>query len=244
MDDSEKISGKKIFDILDQLKNDHTILNIHVMGTDFDGLSIILGVSDGENPRFFIDYPGGANSFTLFEKGKKCYFEFSDQGKIKYSFKTTIHNVFGKRIKFNFPEFIERTQRRKVFRVSVPSNTRLVCSNNDIQFKFDIINISEGGLLACLDGKNHRKDILFKGNKLRNLILSIEIDYKPVKINVKTAEIMRLVKIDENRTFNYGLKFTEMDKMEQDELKRFIYYCQRKELQKREKLKTKRSIQT
>lgn len=233
MEDSEKIRGEKIFDMLEQLKKNHTILNMHVLGTDFDGLSIILGLSDGENPRFFIDYPVKAGSDTPISVGKRCYFEFSDEIKIKYSFESTINSVFGKRIKFNLPEFIERSQRRKAFRISPPSNSRLLYADRDNQFQFDIINVSEGGLLVCIGEKYHRADILFKGNTLGNLILSSEMDNMPIDIRIRSAEIIRLDKRKEGRIFIYGFKFTEIDKTEKNKLTNFIYYCQRRELKKR-----------
>lgn len=233
MDDSEKISGKKIFDILEHLKKSHAILNIHVMGTDFEGLTIILGVSDGEQPRFFIDYPGGGNSPVPLSVGKKCYFEFSDEDKIKHSFKTTVHSIFGKRIKFNFPEFIERSQRRKAFRIPVPSGCRLVYSNSNDQYEFDVMNVSAGGLLVSLKTTYYNSGILFKGNKLKGLVLSSKQQDISVKINIQAAEIVRLEKIDGSERTNYGLKFIEIDKKEEDKLKRFIYYCQRRILKKR-----------
>ena len=233
MDNSEKIRGKKIFDILEYLKSSHTILNIHVMGTDFEGLTIILGVSDGEKPSFFIDYPGGANSLVPLSIGKKCYFEFNDEGKIKHSFKTTIHSIFGKRIKFNFPEVIERSQRRKTFRILVPSGSRLLYSNNKDQYEFDVVNVSEGGLLVSLKAIHHNDRILIKGNKLSDLVLSSKQKDLSVKIKINAAEIIRLEKLDDSDRINYGLKLIEVDKSEEDKLKRFIYYCQRKILKKR-----------
>ena len=233
MDDSEKIRDEKIFSILEQLKNDRTILNIHVMGTDFDGLSIILGISDGESPRFFIDNPSRANHAAPLSVGRKCYFEFNDGDRIKYSFKTTIESIFGKRIKFNFPEFIERSQRRKAFRIPVPKGSRLLCSTNNNQFKFDIINVSEGGLLVSIEAISHNSDILFKGKKFKGLLLSAEQADKSVKINLHSAEIVRVEKMDENGRINYGLKFIDIEKRDQDELRRFIYYCQRRILKKR-----------
>jgi hypothetical protein len=106
MEDTEKISGKKIFAILEKLKKDHTILNIHVMGTSYDGLTILLGLSETGNPGFFIDYPGSADSVAPLSVGKKCYFQFSDGERIQYRFKTIIKSIHGRRIKFNFPEYI------------------------------------------------------------------------------------------------------------------------------------------
>lgn len=233
MNDSEKISGKKIFNLLEQLKGNHTILNIHVMGTDFDGLTIILGVSDGENQRFFIDYPGRSYSNAVFTKGKKCYFEFSDSEKIHYSFKTTIDRIFGRRIKFNFPEFIERVQRRKVFRIPTPSGTRLTYSHRSGKFEFDIINISETGLLATLKNIHLGEHIFLKGSKLDKLVLILEQEDMSVNVNIKSAEIVRLEKVTEEDRVNYGLKYDDISKEGRDELKRFIYYCQRRILKKR-----------
>lgn len=236
MDDSEKISGKKVFDILEQLKNNNTILNIHVIGTDFDGLSIILGVSGGENPRFFIDYPGKADYLAPLSAGKKCYIEFNDDNKIKYNFKTTIDSVFGKRIKFNFPGFIERSQRRKTFRIPVPSNTRATYSNDDRHFEFIMINISEGGALVSLKAAEHNSDILYEGSTLDRLSLVSKQKDGSIRIDIKSAVILRIEKVHESNRVNYGLKFLDMDNSARNELRRFIYYCQRRELQKRGEL--------
>ena len=236
MDDSEKISGKKIFDILEQLKKNHTILNIHVMDTDFDGISIILGVSDGEKPRFFIDYPGRADSFAPLSAGKKCYFEFSDESKIKYSFKATIYSIFGKRIKFDFPEFIERSQRRKAFRVTAPIGTRVSFTANDKKYQFNVTNISEGGLLICIKSASVGKGVIFEGNKLKKILFSAKMENSSVNLNIASAEIVRMEKNDENCMITCGLKFIDIDKKDQDELRRYIYFCQRKELKKRGEL--------
>ena len=233
MDDSEKISGKKIFNILEQLKRNHTIINIHVMGTDFEGLSVILGLSDGEKPTFFIDYPGTSDSFIPISEGNKCYFEFNGEDKIQYSFRTTIDRILGKRIKFFFPEVIERTQRRRAFRISVPSGTKLLYSARGNRFEFDILDISEGGLLAGLKFLHHKKELFFKGVKLYNLSISLTQEDISVMIKVKSVEIIRLENIKERGRFNYGLRFIEIDMENKDVLKRFIYYCQRKVLKKR-----------
>ncbi len=233
MEDSEKIKGKKAFDLLAQLKDNHTILNIHVMGTNFDGLSIILGLSDGESPCFFIDYPGRYDSVAPLAEGKKCYFEFSDEGKIRYSFKTTVFKIIGNRIKFLLPEYIERTQRRKSFRIPAPYGTRLICFVISNRLEFDITDISEGGLLAGTEIANHIKKFIYKSATLNNLSISYKEEEVQVKIKVKAAEIVRLEKIKESGRYSYGIKFTEIIKEEQDELKKFIYYCQRKVLKKR-----------
>ena len=216
MDDSEKIRGKKIFSILEQLKDNHTILNVHVMGTDFVGLSVIVDFFDGENPRFIIDYPGTHGSKPTMVKDKKCYIEFSGADKIPYSFKTTIDKISEKRIIFHCPEFIERTQRRRAFRIHVPSGTKMYYTHRNKLLEFDIIDISEGGLLAGIKAINHES-----------------LEDISVNIKVTSAEIVRVEHIKETARFKYGLRFIDINNEEMNSLKRFIYYCQRRLLKKR-----------
>ncbi|NLD38859.1 MAG: PilZ domain-containing protein [Desulfatiglans sp.] len=233
MEDIEKISGKKMFAILEKLKQDHTILYIHVMGTDFDGLTVILGLSESENPGFFIDYPGSAGVEAPIAKDKKCYFQFNDGERIGYSFKTTIKSIHGRRIKFPFPEYIERTQRRNYFRVAVPSGVTLSCRCADNQMTFQVINISEGGIQVESDINQHNKDILFKGQKFVGSSLLYGQEETPVNIKIDTSEIIRISKHVETGKIDLGLKILEIKKDDQNELKKFIYYCQRRVLKER-----------
>ena len=233
MDDSEKISGKRIFSILEKLKEKHTILNVHVMGTDFEGLSVIVDFFDGDNPRFIIDYPGTHGSNPTMVKDKKCYIEFSGEDKIPCSFKATIDKISEKRIIFHCPEFIERTQRRRAFRIHVPSGTKMYYTHRNKLLEFDIIDISEGGLLAGIKAINHESLILFKGSKLDNLLISAALEDISVNIKVTSAEIVRVEHIKETARFKYGLRFIDINNEEMNSLKRFIYYCQRRLLKKR-----------
>jgi c-di-GMP-binding flagellar brake protein YcgR len=232
MFDLDKISGNRILNILEQLRDDHTILNIHVMGIEFDWISIILDISDDKKPCFFIDSPERANPESSLSPGERCFFEFSDDNKIRYSFITTIARNLGKKLKFNFPEFIERSQRRKSFRVTVPSGTKLNYRNNEDTFKLDTINVSEGGVLASLKDTKHVNSIFFEGNKLNRLSLSTN-ENSLININIRSAEVVRVDKINVSGRVHYGIKFIDIDKSEQDKLKNFIYYCQRRVLKKR-----------
>jgi c-di-GMP-binding flagellar brake protein YcgR len=233
MESSEKISGSKIYTILEQLKNDHTILNMHVMGTNFDGLTIILGLSESENPGFFIDYPGSAGVVAPIAEGKKCYFQFSDGERIKYSFKTTIKSILGRRIKFPFPEVIERTQRRNSFRAPVPQGVKLLYKFADTQLDFEIINISEGGILIQIDIKQYNKQFMVKGKRLSGLVLVYENEEMQINMKIGSVVIVRLLKDIDTDKIELGCKIFEIAKGDQNELMRFIYFCQRKVLKDR-----------
>jgi c-di-GMP-binding flagellar brake protein YcgR len=233
MENTEKITGRDIYTILEQLKKDHTILNMHVMGTNFDGLTIILGLSDTENQGFFIDYPGNADTVAPIAEGKKCYFQFNDGAKIQYSFKTTIDRIIGRRIKFPFPEYIERAQRRNTFRVPVPPGTKLLYKYADSHLEIDVINVSEGGFLIETDIKQYNKDIMYKGKRFSGLVLVYEHEETLVNIKIGSADIVRQAKFAEEGKLDFGIKIFEIKKDEQNELRKFIYYCQRRVLQER-----------
>jgi c-di-GMP-binding flagellar brake protein YcgR len=233
MENTEKIDGRNIYTLLEQLKKDHTILNMHVMGTTFDGLTIILGLSDTGNQGFFIDYPGNADSVAPIAEGKKCYFQFSDGAKIQYSFKTTINQIIGRRIKFPFPEYIERAQRRNTFRVPVPPGTKLLYKYADNQLNFDVKNVSESGFLIEADFKQYNKDILYKRKRFNGLVLVYENDEMPVSIKIDSSQIVRQAKYAEEGKLDFGIKIVEIKKDEQNELRKFTYYCQRRVLKER-----------
>ena len=134
-----------------------------------------------------------------------------------------------------FPE-----KKLKAFRIPATSGSKLICSVNDHQIEFDIINVSETGLLISLKNKSHRKINLFEGKKLNNLLLSVSQKDNPININIGSVEIIRSENAKISGRINYGLKFIDIDIREQDELRRLIYYCQRKELQKRGGLELKK----
>ncbi len=232
MEGSEKITGNKIFGILDQLKNNHTTIDMHVMGTSFDALSIILDVSKGVFPYFCIDFPGKSRSSVPVVEGGKCYFEFYSEEKIQCKFKAAITAITDKYIKFDFPEFIEKTQRRKAFRVAAPDGTKLKSSRNK-EIDFDVLNIGEGGLLAGIKSSRHNDSIFFNGSVLKGLTIISFQDGIAINTDVESAEIVRVEDKKELGSFYYGIKFTEVNIKSQNEIKRFIYYCQRQLLKKR-----------
>ena len=233
MEGSEKITGNKIFSILEQLKNNHTTVDMHVIGTSFNALSIILDVKKGVFPYFCIDYPTRSRSVVPVVEGKKCYFEFYSEEKIQCKFRAVITSITGSYIKFDFPEFIEKTQRRKAFRVAAPGGTKLKCSIKKNMFEFDVLNIGEGGLLAGIRSIRHDESLLFNGSILKGAVLSSFQDGIAINTGIKSAEIVRVEEKRELGSYYYGIKFTEMDIKSQNEIKKFIYYCQRQLLKKR-----------
>jgi c-di-GMP-binding flagellar brake protein YcgR len=98
---------------------------------------------------------------------------------------------------------------------------------------FTVINISEGGIQIEADLNRYNKDILFKGNKFSFISLLYDREETPVNIKIGSAEIVRVTKYVETAKLDFGLKILEIKKDDQNEFKKFIYYCQRRVLKER-----------
>ena len=235
MGNSERIIGNKISQLLDQLKKDRIILDIQVLGLDYEGLTMITDINIAKG-YFLIDFPGGFDAVKKSAVGKRCFFEFSDQSKIHYNFRAPIESLIKDNIKINFPDFIERTQRRRFFRVAVPSGTKLFCRLNNIKYEFDVINISEGGVLIGIKSKYHDNAVLYKNGIINRFTIMAKNDDSTVNLSLETAEIVRLENHKDRGRYNYALKFTGVDRAESEKIRRFVYDCQRRILKQRDKL--------
>lgn len=235
MVDSDTIRGDKVFKILDQLQKDKTILNLHVLGIGYEGLTIVTGVDSNNNGDscFLIDRPGGL-SMGVFEKieGKKAIFEFNDENRIHYKFRAIIGGLDKRDIRVEFPESIERIQRRKFFRTISPPGTKILF-NADNRYEFNVLNISEGGLLINQKARFHNKSLLYVDAILESIYLVSKNDNIVTNIGIKKAEIVRINKSPETGRYNYALKILELGKNEEMDIRKFIYESQRKVLQRR-----------
>ena len=231
---TDRITGKNRFNIFDQLIKDRTILKLNIFGADYEGLTIVIDIKkDGKPPSFLIDYPGGGRNAVRDALGKKVLFEFSGKDRIQYYFKARISEVSKDQIRVSIPEEIERIQRRKSFRTATPHGTRVVFDSIIDQFNLNVINVSEGGMLINHKALYHNKDVFYKGGVLEGLKLICDEDSLKTRINIDKAEIVRVEKIANTGRYNYALKFKDIEKNKSDELRGFIYECQRFALKKR-----------
>ena len=92
--DSKKIYGKKIFQLLEDLEKDRTILNLHLIGKEYERLTIVTGrVFNEEKAYFLIDYPNGFREALGDGKNKRLLFQFIASDKIQYRFRTTFTKI-------------------------------------------------------------------------------------------------------------------------------------------------------
>ena len=91
MNKSENISGKKILTVIRQLKDDRTVLNLNLIGKDFERLTIVTGIKIRNGiPVILIDRPSGFEELGNDIKGSRIVFEFSGNDHIPYRFRSVI----------------------------------------------------------------------------------------------------------------------------------------------------------
>jgi hypothetical protein len=61
----------------------------------------------------------------IYGKRRFALFDFVGKDKILYSFRTVVGRINGDDIWMEFPEFIERVQRRKFYRIAPPIGTKI-----------------------------------------------------------------------------------------------------------------------
>ncbi|MDY6791224.1 MAG: PilZ domain-containing protein [Thermodesulfobacteriota bacterium] len=236
----EKIEGQHIADILTTIKKDKTLIKMRLTGKNYECLTIITNVyPNKKNRTFMIDSPkdfqpasGGLNNL-------KMNFKFTGKDNLSYSFKTSGGEIHHDEIKVNFPDFINRKQRRKDFRLEVPAGTKLHVRINSKLLKMNVIDVSLGGTLIALVGhmpEIEEKHFLKVGDCFEDIELLFPLEGKFFKSKIKKATIVRAVKGSLKPKNCCALQFVSIDKNEQKSLTKFIYKYQQQLLRKRIRL--------
>ncbi len=133
------------------------------------------------------------------------------------------------------PEEVERKQRRKLFRIDAPAETKLCFSIHATRHELEVIDISLGGSLAALvqtDSPVKHKPPFPDIHALKDveLVFPAEISRQPIRI--KTAQIKRVKKNPETTRYEMALEFNQISKRDERLLNDLIYGLQRQHLRK------------
>jgi c-di-GMP-binding flagellar brake protein YcgR len=239
MTDPGKIEGLKIEALFESLIADKTIISMHVAGTDFQRLTCITAVertSDGH--QFSVDCPEGFSQAIASSETLNLRFNFNGRDHLEYIFSTSGGSRLGRELKVPFPDFVERLQRRKNFRIDVMPGTRMIFSSGKIKGQIELINISLGGAYGLL-GKHNQKNLtgsLFKSNqrlyKVR-IVFPADKMVDEQTVIIRKAEVRRIERDRERKHYKYAFEFMTIDKENLQELTKAIYHIQRMFLQNR-----------
>jgi c-di-GMP-binding flagellar brake protein YcgR len=237
MAESEKIRGIRITSMFEELRQRKTLLKLILVDTDFEHLAVVTGLRRKESgSHFIIDTPRGFKEAAADIDIWHIRFEFIGKDNINYVFTTIGGQIAGNQIYIKLPEEMERKQRRKLFRINAPAETKLCFSIQGSRHELQVIDISLGGSLAALvqtDSHVQPKPPFPDTHPLKDveLIFPAEIFRQPIKI--KTAQIKRLKKNPETTRYEIALEFNQISKSDQRLLNDLIYRLQRQSLRKR-----------
>ena len=228
------IQGKNRFDIFEQLRKDKTLIQMRLLGADYEQLTIIIGIQARKNMLFFlIDYPKGFKEAVSDVEVWEMRFEFIGNDNLQYIFKTSDGEISGNEIWIKFPEFIEKIQRREHFRIEVPLGTKLHFEKKSAGIEMNVIDISLRGALVTSIQKNA---ILKSREDLIDVQLVFPSKKKDLMVHIKKASVKRMGRNAPMERYTYILYFAMIKKNEEAALTKIIYELQRKLLQKRQRI--------
>jgi c-di-GMP-binding flagellar brake protein YcgR len=237
MAESEKITGAAIPNLFEELLHQKTLLRLTVVDSDHEHLAPIAAlVTRNKMPHFVIDTTEELAHATAEMDPCRLHFEFTGKDHIKYSFQTTGEEIDNNRIYVKYPRGVERWQRRELFRLNAPEDTKLCLTLGPVRYALDVIDISIGGTLAALvRTSSHDFEIspFTDAQILKDieLVFPSEIMHQPIQID--RVQIKRS-KMNSGRTgCEVAFAFNKISAGEQQRLTDLIYRLQRKALRNR-----------
>ena len=240
----EKIQGTAILRLLKELQLDNIPLRFKFANSADPRLTYIADIRKHLRiQHFLVPPPEDFQKLSHDRNQARLRFEFIDQEGMKYVFESHTWKFSRDMIWVRFPEFIQRYQRRKLFRLEAPHGTRLYFNIKDIRYKLLVINVSLGGTLGVLVSLTSRMKQairIYESKILKNVELAFPSkDRKkagPI-VSIKRCQIKRQEKNPLTNRFECALEFREISEEEQKKLTELFYMWQRDYLQKRKILR-------
>lgn len=239
MGDAGKVQGEKLIELFNELIAKKVIISMNVVGAGFDRLTCVTGTTrDGAGHFLLIDPPDDFKEAAADKDLWHLRFNFNGPDQLEYLFNTRGGELRDDGLKIPFPEHVERLQRRRNFRITTLTGTRMHFKLKKIQGVLELINVSLGGTYGVLVKHNFK---FMRGSvlKMDQQVYDVRIVFPGDEedpgetIHVKRAEVKR-VEHDQDRGFyRYAFEFKEMEKEAQQRLTQVIYSLQRRYLQRR-----------
>ncbi len=240
MAELDKVEGNKIDALFDQVIKKQVIVSMFMVGTDYERLTCITDTQQDSQGRqlLIIDMPEGFPSAAKKVTSLTLKFNFNGPDRVEHIFTTRGGSHSGNEIRVPFPEFVERVQRRKNFRMETPIGTRLLLKIEKTHAIISLINVSMGGAYGVLVKHNVRAlegSLLRENQVIHNLgILVPECDDWDEKVIIIERAIVRRIEHDrQKKLYKYAFEFTDIQPSEEHKLTKAIYDFQRKFLKRR-----------
>ena len=225
--------------LFDELIAKRTIISVYVVGTGFERLTCIMAVERNPAGNFLlIDRPDEFDKAAGQPDQWNLRFNFNGSDQLEYIFSIRGGEHSGNNLKLPFPEYVERLQRRKDFRIATLPNTKLIFAFKKTKGVIDLLNISLGGAFGVLR-KHNQKDLsgsLFAVDQHLHkigLIFPADKDHSEQMVVIDKAEVRRIEHDKDRKLFKYAFEFKAIDKNERQRLTQAIYHIQRQFLKNR-----------
>ncbi len=161
--------------LLKQVKAGKTPLQMVVLGRNYERLTLVTGLKMvDDQPSLLVDCPVGFGEDVREPEGARVRLECLGRDRIQYAFRSSIRAVFEKDILLDLPEWIERIQRRRHFRIAPPLGTTISFGRNGAPLKATVINLSEGGALLFLNDARDGKPFLWIGAEVWGMSMGLQ----------------------------------------------------------------------
>ncbi|MGD8763371.1 MAG: PilZ domain-containing protein [Desulfobacteraceae bacterium] len=237
MAQTEKIAGQQILGLFEELRHNGTLLRLHLSQKDYSHLTHILDLRKRRKDIFFlIDLPDGFPETNTDTDAWSIYFEFTDKDNVNHSFSTGGGEIIDRNIWLKLPQVVKREQRRKLYRLTAPTGTKLYVNLHSKQYELKVIDISLGGSLGVLAGIQHG-DLQDPILSYAGIFENIEVVFPPgeenLRVAIKSAKVKRLGENSLTKQHEYALQFLEIDQNQTKILTDLIYRFQREFLRNR-----------
>ncbi|MBI5552168.1 MAG: PilZ domain-containing protein [Desulfobacterales bacterium] len=241
MADPTKLQEQKLFDLFNYLIDKRVIISMQLMGTDFERLTCVTKVRrESDGPWLQIDMPEGFQAAaTRFGVGAlNLRFNFNGPDQLEYIFTTRGGFVKGRDLHLPFPEYVERIQRRKNFRMPTPIGTKMMFRTERGPAVLGVINISLGGIFGALvkpAAKDLQGSLLTMGQDIQHagIVVPADSETEELIIIIHKMEVRRIEHDPERNIYRYAFEFKDILANETKKLTQAIYYFQRVFLQRR-----------
>ena len=237
MAQTEKIAGQQILGLFEELRHNGTFLRLHLPQKDYSHLTHVLDLRKRRKDTFFlIDYPAGFPETNADIEMCSIDFEFTDKDNGNYFFSTRGAEIIDRNIWVKLPQIVKREQRRKLYRLTAPSGTKLHVNLHSNRYELKVIDISLGGSLGVLAGIQHgdpQDPILSYAGLFQDVEIVFPPEKENLRVTIRSAKVKRLGENPLTKQHEYALQFLEIDQIQTKILTDLIYRFQREYLRNR-----------
>jgi len=165
--DIDRIDKEERDEVFEELTRRRSFFHLRVLGRDYQRLTCITGLERrGSKGYLLVDCPEGLPETNRSLVGATVRIDFMGADKLQYAFKTAVVKISERDLWLEYPEFVERLQRRGYYRIVPPTGTMIVLRFQDQVHEADVLNLSVGGSLLRVSGAHHGDTGLKVGDSL------------------------------------------------------------------------------